>query len=162
MLEGTHFLLFEHQMPQNMLIQTPEQKPAPFFFSLRLTLNRKLTAGQEITPASHNCPPVHDCLGLSRTPSLQPGLSLCPQQPSHRTDVAGLQVPAAKITGMGAVVKPENQWWWLAWWGQGRSAPRAPAVGTPLGCSAQGLPFHASPQTGTDTLVRETSRLTGE
>lgn len=150
-----HTLLFEHQMPQNMLIQTPEQKPPPFFFSLCLTLNRKLTAGQEITPASQNCP-------LSRTPSLQPGLSLCPQEPLHRTDVAGLQVPAEKITGMGAVVKPENQGWWLTWWGQGGAAPRTPAVGTPLGCSAQGSPFHASPQTGRDPSVRETSRSTGE
>lgn len=55
-------LLVERQMPQNMLIQTPEQKPPPFFFffSLRLTLSCKLTAGQEIKPASHDCTPVCD------------------------------------------------------------------------------------------------------
>lgn len=63
---------------------------------------------------------------------------------------------------MGAAVEPENRWRRLTWWGQGGAAPRTPAVGAPLGCSAQGSPFHASPQTGRDTLVRDTSRFTDE
>lgn len=55
-----HALLFEHQVPQNTLIQPPEHQPPPFLFSPCLTLNCKLTAGEEIEPASHGHTPECD------------------------------------------------------------------------------------------------------
>lgn len=43
-------LLLEHQVPQNLLTQAPEHHPPPLLFSPCLTLNCKLTAGEEIEP----------------------------------------------------------------------------------------------------------------
>lgn len=157
-----HTLLFEHQMPQNTLIQPPKQKPSLFFISLCLTLSCKLGAGQEIKPASHTCSPVCDCAWDSAT---RPGCSLgFPSVPgSHHTEQMSQACGCLlKKPVMGPAVKPGTQWLCLTWWGQGGAAPRTSAVRAPPGCSTQGLPFHAPLQTGRDTLVKKTSGFTCE
>lgn len=57
-LEGTHFAIRTPGTPKYVNSNARTETPSIFFF--HLTLNCKLTAGQEIKPASHNCIPVCD------------------------------------------------------------------------------------------------------
>lgn len=110
-----------------MLIQPPEHQPPPFLFSPCLTLNCKLTAGEEIEPASHGHTPECDFTqDLATQLCCSLGFPTVPR--SHHTQ------PMSQACGhllKKPILGAQETWQCSTQWEQGGAAPQVPSVGVP-------------------------------